>query len=120
MNVKPSDEAADALALLASEWFKTARRLSRLTQEAAPARLERERAQLAYSQTRVEEALAKHGIRLITHEGSSFSTEIPAEPVNPEDFATEEGLMVAETIEPTVIFDGRILARGLVVLAKGN
>lgn len=118
--MKPSDEAADALALLASEWFKTARRLSRLTQEAAPARLERERAQLAYSQTRVEEALAKHGIRLITHEGSSFSTEIPAEPVNPEDFATEEGLMVAETIEPTVIFDGRILARGLVVLAKGN
>ena len=118
--MKPSDEAVDALALLAAEWFKTARRLSRLTMEVAPARLERERAQLIYSQRRVEDALGKQGIRLVTHDGSSFSTEIPAEPVNPEDFATEEGLVVSETIEPTVIFDGRILARGLVVLAKGN
>lgn len=120
MTVRSSDDAADALALLATEWFKTARRLSRLTQEVAPARLERERAQLAYSQRRVEETLEKQGIRLVTHDGTPFSTEIPAEPVNPEDFDTEEGLVVSETIEPTVICNGKILARGLVVLAKGN
>ena len=111
---------ACAIALLAAEWFKTARRLSRLTQEVAPGRLERARAQLTYSQRRVEETLEKFGIRLVTHDGTPFSPEVPAEPVNPEDFDTEEGLMVSETIEPTVIFDGRILARGLVVLRKRN
>jgi hypothetical protein len=115
-----SDEGADALALLASEWFKTARRLSRLTIDAAPGRMERERAQLSYSHARVEEALARHGLRLILHDGLPFSPQIPAEPVNPEDFGSDEGLVVSETLEPTVIFNGRILARGLVVLAKGN
>lgn len=114
------DDAADALALLAAEWFKTSRRLSRLTQDVAPARLERERAQAAYSQRRVEETLGKNGMRLITHDGLPFSPEIPAEPVNPEDFDTEEGLVVSETLEPTVICGGRVLARGLVVLAKGT
>jgi hypothetical protein len=120
MNPPLSDQAAQALALLASEWFKTARRLSRLTQETSPARLERERAQLAYSQSRVKVALAEHGLRLITHDGVEFSPQIPAEPVNPEDFDTDEGLIVRETVEPTVIHDGRVIARGLVVLARGE
>ena len=115
-----SDEGADALALLASEWFKTARRLSRLTLEAAPGRLERERAQLSYSQALVEGTLAKHGLRLVLHDGLPFSPQIPAEPVNLEDFGSDEGLVVSDTLEPTVIFNGRVLARGLVVLAKEN
>ena len=120
MLVTTSDKAAEALALLAAEWFKTARRLSRLTRDVAPTRLERERAQMAYSQQRVEDVLAKSGIRLITHDGALFTPAIPAEPVNSEDFDTEEGLVVLETIEPTVICGGKILARGLVVLAKGD
>lgn len=118
MNPSLSEQGAEALALVASEWFKAARRLSRLTLETSPARFERERALLAYSQGRVEDILAKNGLRLITHEGTEFSPQIPAEPVNPEDFDTDEGLVVHETLEPTVIFDGRVLTRGLVVLAK--
>jgi hypothetical protein len=118
--VNPSDQAADALALLAAEWFKTARRLTRLTLELGPAQLERERAQQVYSQRRVEETLEKNGMRLLVHDGKPFSPEIPAEPVNPEDFDSEEGLVVSETIEPTVVCDGRILARGLVILARGS
>ncbi|MHB0723532.1 hypothetical protein ACX4M5_11605 [Roseomonas mucosa] len=116
----PSDEAAEALATLAAEWFKTSRRLSRLTQDVAPGRFERERAQAAYSQRRVEETLERNGMRLVTHDGMPFSPEIPAEPVNPEDFDTEEGLVVSETLEPTVVYGGRVLARGRVILARGG
>ncbi len=113
-----SDEAAMTMALLASEWFKTARRLTRLTQDVAPARLERERAQLSFSQNRVEGALAQMGVRLVTHDGMPFTPQLPAEPVNPEDFDTDEGLLVRETLEPTVMLDGRIVARGRVVLGR--
>jgi hypothetical protein len=113
-----SEEGAIALALVASEWFKSARRLMRLTQEASPARMERERAQLTYAQGRIDGALAKNGLRMITHEGEKFSPQLPVEPVNPEDFDSEEGLMVQETIEPTVLLHGRVVARGRVVLAK--
>ena len=113
-------QAAEALAIVASEWFKAARRLLRLTQEALPARLDRERALLSYSQSKIEAVLTNHGIRLVTHDGAEFSAQIPAEPVNPEDFDSDEGLVVGETLEPTVIFDGRVIARGLVVLVRGE
>lgn len=113
-----SDEGIEALAIIATEWFKTARRLSRLTQEAAPARLERERAQLSYSERRVQDALGALELRLVTYDGSEFSAQLPAEPVNPEDFDTEEGLLVSETLEPTVLHQGKVVLRGRVVLVR--
>ena len=120
MSASLSDQGAQALALLASEWFKAARRLSRLAQQAAPAQAERERAQLAYSRTVVNDALAEHGLRLVLHDGAAFTAQLPAEPVNPEDFDCEESLRVRETLEPTVIHAGRIVARGRVVLERSE
>ena len=114
-----SDQAAQALAILASEWFKTSRRLAKLTQEATPTRFERERAQLVFSQGRVEAALAEAGLRMVTYDAAQYSAQLPVEPANPEDFDTDEGLMIKETLEPTIMHDGRVLARGLVVLGKG-
>ncbi len=113
-----TETAHDALALLATEWFKTSRRALRLTNDTAPARMERERAQLAYSTRRVGEALASHGIHYREYKDEPYSPSIPAEPVNPEDFETEEGLCILETVEPTVLHEGRILMRGKVVLGK--
>lgn len=107
-----------ALCLLATEWWKSSRRLLRLALEAAPGRLERERAQVLYSMRRIEEALQAQGYRLHGFDGQAYSPSLPVEPVNPEDFSTEEGLVVAETIEPTILRDGRILVRGRVVLAE--
>jgi hypothetical protein len=120
MTVPLSEEGAQALALVAIEWFKSARRLMRLTQETSPARVERERAQLAYALSRVDSILAQNGLRMVTHEGTEFSPELPAEPVNPEDFDNEEGLVVQETLEPTVLLHGRVVARGRVVLARAG
>ena len=108
------------LLLLAAEWWKTNRRLLRLAAEAAPARLERERAQAAYATRRIEAALEASGLRLADHTGQPYSPGLPAEPVNPEDFETEEGLEVADTIEPTVLEHGRILQRGKVVLRRAG
>lgn len=118
MNTALSEQGAQLMAVLVSEWFKTARRLARLAEVAAPGHKERERAQLLYSEGRVETALAELGIRLVKHDGARFSPELPAEPVNPEDFNTEEGLVVIETLEPTVIHNGRVVARGRVVLSR--
>jgi hypothetical protein len=102
------------LVLLAAEWWKANRRLLRLAAEAAPGRLDRERAQAAYATRRIEAALEASGLRLADHTGQPYS------PVNPEDFETEEGLEVADTIEPTVLAHGRILQRGKVVLRRAG
>lgn len=116
-----ADPQTGAVLLLATEWWKSSRRLLRLVAEAAPERMERERAQLTYASRRIGEALAALDLRVVEHDGQPYSPAMPAEPVNPEDFATEEGLVVADTVEPTVLRAGRILRRGKVVLrqAKG-
>ena len=122
-------EAHDALCLLATEWWKASRRLLRLAagdaasgaaSGTASGRYERERSQLAYSGRRVAAALEAHGLRLRDFDGQAYSPALPPEPVNPEDFDTEEGLVVADTIEPTVLHDGRIVLRGKVVLRRAE
>lgn len=120
MSSPVSGQGAEALAIIATEWFKASRRLHKLTLEAAPARLERERAQLSYSERRILDTLASLELRLVTYDGSEFSAQLPAEPVNPEDFDSEEGLVVTETLEPTILHHGKVILRGRVVLAKGN
>ena len=112
------DPATAALLLLATEWWKSTRRLLRLAADAAPDRVERERAQATYAARRITAALAGLGLRLADHDNQPYSPAMPAEPVNPEDFDTEEGLVVAETIEPTLLLDGRIVQRGKVVLRR--
>ena len=119
MSTPISDEGAQALALVATEWFKAARRLRRLAHQ-MPGRMERERAQLAYAESRIENALASNGLRMVTHEGAGYSPQLPAEPVNPEDFDSEEGLVVQETLEPTFLIGGRVIARGRIVLARAS
>lgn len=59
-------------------------------------------------------------IRLEEFVGQPYSPSLPVEPVNPEDFDSEEGLVVHETIEPTILHNGRVLMRGKAVLAKGQ
>ncbi len=108
----------DALLLLATEWWRSSRRLVRLAAEAAPDRLARERSQVAYAGRQIADALAAAGFRLADHDGQAYSPGLPAEPVNGEDFASEEGLIVEDTVEPTVLHQGRILLRGKVVLRR--
>lgn len=114
------DNEAGRLAVVATEWFSAMRRALRLTAENDAARRERERALSAYSERRVGDALAACGVRLHLFDGQTYSPALPVEPVNPEDFDTEEGLVVRETIEPTVLHDGRVLLRGKVVLERGR
>lgn len=110
----------ELLALLATEWFKAARRAIRIAIESAPNRFERERAQLAYSERRISTALAVEGVHMRDFDGEPYSPSLPAEPINPEDFSSEEGLIVRDTIEPTILHNGRIVMRGKVLLAKGE
>ncbi len=112
------DTPQHVLAMLATEWFKAARRVLKLAIEAAPHRYERERAQLSYSYGRIQETLTLQGIRIHEFDGQPYSPSLPAEALNPEDFENEEGLVVAETVEPTILLEGRILLRGKVVLKK--
>ena len=120
MSSGQDDPTTDALLLLATEWWRTSRRLLRLAAEAAPERIERERSQFTYASRRIAAALAVLDVRLVEHDGQPYAPTLPAEPVNPEDFDTDEGLSVLDTVEPTILRSGRILRRGKVVLRQAK
>jgi hypothetical protein len=116
-NIEPM---ADALALAATEHWRAARRLLRLASDLDPARLPREEAALRFGLNQLHGAMETLGMRISTFDGMVWTPEIPVEPVNADDFEDEAGLVVHETLEPTVLFNGRILRRGKVVLRKGD
>jgi hypothetical protein len=108
----------ETICLLASEWWKASFRLLRLVRDAAPTRAQREAATAEYAYRRIEDALNGHGIQLVDHNGKMYGPSMAAEPVNPEDFAGEEDLIVLDTIEPTIMRNGTIIRRGKVVIGK--
>lgn len=115
-----TDAMADALALAAAEHWRVARRILKLAADLDPARIRREEAALRYGLHRLHAAMERLGLHLSFFDGQPWTPEIPVEPVNADDFSDETGLVVAETLEPTILYHGRILRRGKVVLGKGG
>lgn len=115
-----TDRMAEALALAATEHWRAARRLIRLATELDPARARREEAALRFGLAQLHAAMEALGLRIGTFDDQAWTPEIPVEPVNADDFADETGLVVHETLEPTVLYHGRILRRGKAVLRKGE
>jgi hypothetical protein len=113
-------ELIEAVSILATEHWRAVRRWHKVVATHAPDQLQRETAQMRYGAERVERALAALGVRAVTFDRQEFGPQLPAEPINLEDFVGEECLVVADTVEPTIIHDGRVIARGKIVVAKGD
>ncbi|MFA4950049.1 hypothetical protein [Brevundimonas sp.] len=72
--------------------------------------------QARFHQTKLDSVLADIGLILVTYEGRTFDGTLPPTAQNTDDFAENSSLIVQETIEPTLIFSGRILHSGKVNL----
>lgn len=59
-------------------------------------------------------------MRLVSLDGQPFDTGTAATPLNGEDFGPHDILIVAETIEPTVMSDSGLVRMGSVMLKKAN
>ena len=69
---------------------------------------------------KIESCLADAGMRLVSLDGQPFDTGTAATPLNGEDFGPHDILIVAETIEPTVMSDSGLVRMGSVMLKKAN
>ena len=106
----------DTLCVLATEWWKVTNRLIRLCDKVAISHRQREQAMAEYAFKRIGAALLLHGISIVDQTGKEFGPSLPAEPINPDDFDNGDDLVVIDTIEPTLVRNGQILARGKVAL----
>lgn len=69
---------------------------------------------------KIETCLGDAGFRFVNLEGQSFDTGTAATPLNIHEFGPDDVLVVAETIEPTVMNSSGLLRMGTVILKKAT
>jgi len=95
-------------------------RLLRLVRDQAADRQPRALAQLRYVRGRLDAILGARGLRLIAYVDEPYSPNLPVTVANADEFQRNEGLVIADTLEPTLLVDGRVVAMGKVILKQGD
>ena len=105
---------------LAVEHWRLVRVLARLVERLPPEAQARIAAQARFAGNQLDTLVKDHGVTLVTFDGRAFAPSLPVTAVNAEDFIGAEALIVSETVEPTVMADGRVVQLGKVLVALGG
>ena len=111
-------EYHQSLAALAVQYWKLCVAFERELGFVSPDRVQPGEAQLRFSRRRLDSILEGEGLRLATYDGQSWTSDIPASPVNAEDISDAEAAIVDMTIEPTIIRANGIVHPGKVTLRE--
>jgi hypothetical protein len=110
----------DAFSKLAVEHWRLIRVLSRLVDRLPHESQARVAAQARFASGQLDSLVKDQGLVLATFEGRRFEPSLPVTAVNAEDFAGATTLLVSETVEPTVMADGRVVQLGKVLVSEGG
>jgi hypothetical protein len=116
----PAHDDSTGLAELTAECWRLLRLAERLNRDQPPERQARGLAQLRYVRSRLDAILGARGLRLIAYDGEPYSPSLPLTVANADQLDGNEGLIVHETLEPTLVADGGVVAMGKVILTKGD
>ena len=114
-----TDDVA-GLAELTVECWRMLRLGERLVRDQAADRQPPALAQLRYVRGRLDAILSARGLRLVAYVDEPYSPNLPVTVANADEFQGNEGLVIAETLEPTLLSDGRVVAMGKVILKQGD
>jgi hypothetical protein len=92
----------------------------RLVLRLSPSERLRYAGQYAWFNRKINDSLNKCGIRIIDVKGKEFSADMPAIPVNIQEFNEDDVLVIDQMLEPIIMNGETILKTGSVVLKKKN
>ena len=118
--MEKQDALVQSLSEIAAEAWRFQGVFSRMVSKVEPHLAERYVNQYAYFQKKVESALEKAGLRMVNLEGQPFDPGMAVTPLNIDDFDTDEGLVIAQMIEPILMDGGSVRRTGTVLLKKVN
>ena len=107
-------------AKLAVEHWRLIRVLTRLVDRLPVESQPRVAAQARFASAQLDSAVGEQGLSLATFDGRLFEPSLPVTAVNAEDFPGLADLVVSETVEPTVLADGRVIQLGKVIVSPGG
>src|SRR6516165_7164233 len=112
----PTCEAT--IAHLAVEYWKLLRMVERVLELAPENTRQRIFSQARYAASRLDALLGEQNMSLQVFDGMEFEVNLPASPINGEEFQETGGPVVERTVEPAVISDMRVVLMGKVLLAR--
>lgn len=103
---------------LAVESWRFSKLFARVLQKLDAGEDSRYQGQLRYFHHKLEEALKDVGMRIVNVEGHPFDPGIAATPLNGEDFAAEDALVVDRMLAPIITGPDGVVRMGTVMLKK--
>jgi hypothetical protein len=108
----------DALVDLASESWRLARQFLRAIDLKEASLAQRQAGQVRYFQRRLDDILSTEGLRIVDLEGQDYDVGMAMTALNSADFGPEDGLIVDQMIEPTIMDAGGVRRVGTGMLRK--
>ena len=126
LNKKKKDVAATpeseklqlAIAEIAAESWRFERALNKALGKMDVMDAERFSRQYKYFADRVDRAVQAAGLSVLELTGSAYSVEMPVQAMNLEEFDEDEPLIIARTIEPVIMMNGRVVKTGMVMVDR--
>lgn len=106
------------LAQVAVEYWKLLRTVERAIDLVPSNAKERFASQARYSAARLDTLLIEQNMSVQGFDGVEFEVNLPASPINADDFSTTAEVVVERTLEPAVISNMGVMIMGKVFLAK--
>lgn len=110
----------DAIALLCVEFWKLAKATEKATQTFTDGAGRKLEGQLKYSNRQLTMLLSQLGLKLIEFDGEQYHAGLPTSADNAEDFDDETELIIAKTLEPTVMEGMKVLRSGRVIVQRAK
>ncbi|WP_293682257.1 hypothetical protein [uncultured Phenylobacterium sp.] len=115
-----TSSSEDAFSKLAVDHWRLIRVLARLVDRLPQESQARVAAQARFAGSQLDSLVKDQGLSLVTFEGRAFDPSLPVTAVNADDFVGASALLVSETVEPTVMADGRVIQLGKVLVSQGG
>ena len=114
------EAATRTLLSLAVESWRFGRAIERLLVKLDEGEQRRHQGQLRWFQKQLDESLAAVEMRIVSIEGEEFDPGMAATPLNIEDFASDDTLVVDQMLEPIVMGPAGVVRTGTVTLKKSE
>lgn len=107
-------------AAMATDYWKLLRSFERIAASAPPKSSNRLLAQARFAGSRLSGHLATAGMELAIFDGQEITPTIPVVAINADECGDYKRIVVASTVEPAVVSDGKVIIQARVIAAEGK
>ncbi|MCW2247744.1 hypothetical protein M2352_003378 [Azospirillum fermentarium] len=107
-----------SLIKLTVEYWRLLRVYERSIRELPEERRMKLASQLRFQTGRLDSILGECGVRAVAYDGEPYLPTLPVTVLNSEEVFGSDALAVSETVEPTIVREGRVLSMGKVILRR--